>query len=263
MARLDLPSLHKELDGFKQRFDKWAQHTVSATEQLRDGHLRRIKELQATLRSLEQRKAELEQQAADVQQRLAGEHAELEQLQTELAKIQAEQAALPALLAEVKESLAAETEEYERTEAGEARAQGAWPRMVALKSRKLAALRQALAMYRQSLGLWFEHGQDDGERMQVVMDRIDPRDHSRRFSFAVQVVGKDTYQVPTCDPPLDGVAALVEQLNARRLTFGQFVQRVRRSFAALVRAEMQQQAGAAAAAAAATQPAAAAVAAVS
>ena len=45
-ARLELPALHKELDGFKHRFDKWAQQTVSAAEQLRDGHLRRVRQLQ-------------------------------------------------------------------------------------------------------------------------------------------------------------------------------------------------------------------------
>lgn len=104
IARLDLPTLQRELDGFKHKFDKWAEGAVATTEQTRDAHLRRVRELQgasrearpypttwhtlrtgpsacssispqrsfklaATMRSLEQRQAELEQQVVEVEQR--------------------------------------------------------------------------------------------------------------------------------------------------------------------------------------------------
>ena len=62
-----------------------------------------------------------------------------------------------------------------------------------LKERKLGALHQALAMYQQRLGLEFQHGEEDGEQLRVVMRQLDPRDHARPFQFAVQVVGDNTY----------------------------------------------------------------------
>ena len=62
-----------------------------------------------------------------------------------------------------------------------------------LKERKLGALHQALAMYQQRLGLEFQHGEEDGEQLRVVMRQLDPRDHARPFQFAVQVVGDNSY----------------------------------------------------------------------
>ena len=62
-----------------------------------------------------------------------------------------------------------------------------------LKERKLGALQQALAMYQQRLGLEFQHGEEDGEQLRVVMRQLDPRDHARPFQFAVQVVGDNSY----------------------------------------------------------------------
>jgi len=62
-----------------------------------------------------------------------------------------------------------------------------------LKEAKLGALHQALAMYRQRLGLEFVHGEGDGERLRVVMTLLDPRDHARPFQFAVQVAADNTY----------------------------------------------------------------------
>lgn len=62
-----------------------------------------------------------------------------------------------------------------------------------LKERKLGALHQALGMYQQRLGLEFQHGDADGEQLRVVMTQVDARDPARPFTFAVQVMGDNSY----------------------------------------------------------------------
>jgi hypothetical protein len=118
---------------------------------------------------------------------LTSEHGQVAELQAELARIEEEQGRLPALVQEVQEALEAEAEAYERQEA-------ALCDQEALKERKLGALHQALAMYRERLGLEFVHAEGDGEQLRVVLREVDARDHARAFQFAVQVVGDSSYQ---------------------------------------------------------------------
>ena len=70
----------------------------------------------------------------------------------------------------------------------------------AVKQRKLEALHTALGMYRRWLGLSFEHGEADGERLLVALEHVGAAaGHAGaapppRASFAVQVVGDNSYQ---------------------------------------------------------------------
>ncbi|KAI7843139.1 hypothetical protein COHA_003310 [Chlorella ohadii] len=221
-ARIDLAALQRQLDGFQAKFRQWAQRAVAGAEALRDGHLARLREFQATIRGLEQQHAELEQRAADVRERLARETGEVEELQAELAKIQAEQDALPALVKEVQDALEAEAAAFQRQEA-------ALSNQESLKERKLGALHQALAMYRSRLGLEFVHG--EGEQLRCIFTQLDPRDHARPFQFAVQVVGDNSYAVQACEPAVPGLQRLLEQLNGGG-SFSAFVRCMRSEFQA-------------------------------
>lgn len=77
--------------------------------------------------------------------------------------------------------------------------------------------------------------------MQVVLTLVDPRQHQRRFTFTVQVLEGNEYRVPACKPPVEALPRLLSELNTGALKFGQFVQRMRREFQAIVQAEVQQQ----------------------
>ncbi|KAI3425962.1 hypothetical protein D9Q98_007932 [Chlorella vulgaris] len=233
-VRIDLQALQRQLDSFHTKFQHWAHRTVATAEGLRDQHLARLREFQAAIRGLEQQQADLEQRAANVKRRLAREQGEMQQLQQDLDSIRAEQGKLPALVQEVHEALQAEAEAFERQEAALCNQEG-------LKERKLGALHQALGMYQQRLGLEFQHGDADGEQLRVVMTQVDARDPARPFTFAVQVMGDNSYAVQACDPDLPAMPQLLAELNSGG-TFSRFVRCVRTEFRAVVKAEMQQQA---------------------
>lgn len=236
-ARIDLGGLQRQLDAFQSRFTAWAQRTVGAAEHLRDSHLARLREFQAAIRGLEQQRAVLEQRAAEVQQRLASESGEVAALQQELAAIEEEQGRLPALVAELAAALESEAEAFTRQEA-------ALSNQESLKERKLGALHQALGWYSTRLGLEFQHGEEDGDQLRVVLTQVDPQDHARPFQFAVRVSGDNSYEVESCEPAVAGMPQLLAQLNSGG-SFSQFVRCMRHEFQTAVRAEMggvQQQA---------------------
>lgn len=44
--RIDLRALQRQLDAFHTKFQHWAQRTEAGAEELRDGHLGRLREFQ-------------------------------------------------------------------------------------------------------------------------------------------------------------------------------------------------------------------------
>jgi Tfp pilus assembly protein PilN len=162
---------------------------------------------------------------------LATEDAEVEALEHDIELIRREQSALPARLLEVKAVLDAETAAAAtRTAAAQHQEQH--------KQRKLDALREALDCYKDRLALAFEHSDDDGECLNVVLTQVDPRNGDRPFFFAIQVLDGDLYNVQTCEPSVPNLPALVSQLNSSN-DFSQFVRKLRQEFKALVAAEMK------------------------
>jgi hypothetical protein len=99
--------------------------------------------------------------------------------------VRRQQAALPAAVAEVRHALDAEAAEAERQAAALADQEAA-------KQRKLGALRTALGMYRDRLGLAFRHC--EGEQLDVVFTRVDTAAPGREFRFGVVVLPDDTYE---------------------------------------------------------------------
>ncbi|GAB4822989.1 hypothetical protein N2152v2_010035 [Parachlorella kessleri] len=232
-SRIDLQGLQKELDGFKNRVERWSQGVCSSAESARDAHFQRIREFQAAIRSLEQQQEELLRRAEEVRQRLASEHAQVEQLQEELGRIRAEQDALPPLVQELKEALDAEAADFARREA-------VIKDTSAAKQHKLQALRQAAALYKQRLGLAFEHASGEGEQLNVVFTHVDPRDHGRGFHFAVEVQEDSSYAVSGCQPSVERLPELLVALNSGGQDFSGFVRALRREFQGVVAQEMQQ-----------------------
>jgi hypothetical protein len=93
-------------------------------------------------------------------------------------------------------------------------------------------LNQAIKKY-SSLGLEFQRSQ--GESMKFIFTQIDPKNHSRPFSFTIFVDSNDSYILVETFPVLDSVFCVntVQMLNQDN-DIGKFVFRVRQSFAKYV-----------------------------
>jgi hypothetical protein len=74
--------------------------------------------------------------------------------------------------------------------------------------------------------------------MSVVFKLVDPRDPARPFKFSVRVKKDDSYELISCEPPLDCLDDLAPYLRQQG-TFGQFAKGARRRFVALVKREME------------------------
>jgi hypothetical protein len=151
---------------------------------------------------------------------LADESSQIAELQEELKKVQTEQEALPSLLADVRLSLEAELA------AAESRAQDMAKKEITA-NKTLKGVQTGLNMYREYLGLDFEH--NDGEHMNIVFTHLDSGAPERRFSVAIRVQG-DKYEATSSTPPLDSLPELVDELNASN-DFSAFVRKTRAQFA--------------------------------
>lgn len=115
---------------------------------------------------------------------LAAEAVELRDLETVSVAAVREAESLGPLLGEVGSSLEEERQAAQRASACLADTE-------AVRTRKLGALRAALALYRDRLGLSFVQHPDG--LLRIGLAAVDPRDAERSWSFAVAVGEGDAY----------------------------------------------------------------------
>lgn len=94
--------------------------------------------------------------------------------------------------------------------------------------KKLEALRHAVEVYRERLGLAFETV-SGSENLKVSMKYIDPEDPEKWFFFSVRVGSDGKYSIASCEPRVGEVDALLMELN-RSNSFCSFVRSMRRKF---------------------------------
>mmetsp|Transcript_1208 Transcript_1208/g.7948 ORF Transcript_1208/g.7948 Transcript_1208/m.7948 type:complete len:109 (-) Transcript_1208:815-1141(-) len=94
--------------------------------------------------------------------------------------------------------------------------------------KKLEALRHAVEVYRERLGLAFETA-PGSENLKVSMKYIDPQDPEKWFTFAVHVGSDGKYSIANCEPWVGEVDALLIELNKTN-NFCNFVRSMRRKF---------------------------------
>lgn len=94
-------------------------------------------------------------------------------------------------------------------------------------------LTRGVAFYKR-LGLDFDGLGED--LLHLRFTKIDPRDLDREFTFSVKVTEDDVYDIRDVNPPVEGVAEMVEELNETN-DFSYFVRRMRREFVAIVAKE--------------------------
>ncbi|KAL0040656.1 hypothetical protein WJX79_000804 [Trebouxia sp. C0005] len=220
-STIDLEQLQHELQSARGAFDKWALNTVSAADQLRDTHTKKVSELRGDIESLKQRQQELSIQAENLRQCLSVEHSQEEALQAELSLVQAEEAALPLKISKLQEALRLESIELQRRESAIAHEE-------TTKQKTMSLLRKNLDTFRTRLGLSFRGV--PGEELSFVFTSIDPKDHARQFAFGIKVQEGQTYTVTTCEPPINAVDDLLQSLNKGTIQFSAFVQKMRRQF---------------------------------
>ncbi|KAA6421430.1 MAG: kinetochore Spc25 [Trebouxia sp. A1-2] len=167
-STIDLEQLQHELQSARGAFDKWALNTVSAADQLRDTHTKKVSELRG----------------------LSVEHSQEEALQAELSLVQAEEAALPLKISKLQEALRLESIELQRRESAIAHEE-------TTKQKTMSLLRKNLDTFRTRLGLSFRGV--PGEELSFVFTSIDPKDHARQFAFGIKVQEGQTYTVVSCE----------------------------------------------------------------
>lgn len=225
---LDMDALALELADARRALECAVARRVNEEREGRERADGALEEMESQRRELEARIAEARKmgqvrgkEAQDMKTAVAKVSREVEELKSQ-------EAHLPTAVETLQAALDAEAQEVDAEEAALADEES-------LKERKMAALRDAVACYRERLGLRFEHTKE--EELVLVFTLVDHDDPKREFACKVKVSpASGEYAVTGGDPAIDEAtrARLVAELNATE-DFAAFVRAVRRLFRGMCR----------------------------
>ncbi|CAL8467196.1 g6732 [Coccomyxa elongata] len=222
--RIVLEQLNRDLSANRAKVEGWAQSKSTAVDNLQKQHLTSVKDLKNRIATMEVKKAKREEEVEQLKKRSIDEGKEVEELHSELRAAEEECEALPKELQEMKAALDRETAELQRQESALADKES-------LREGKLRSLRQALDLYRARLGLHFRR--DNKDELLLVFTHIDPSNHLQEYILGVHVQEDNTYSITKCEPTLEGLDGLLEELNKSN-NFSDFVRQLRKRFQQLV-----------------------------
>uniref|UniRef100_A0A7S3VTS5 Kinetochore protein SPC25 n=1 Tax=Dunaliella tertiolecta TaxID=3047 RepID=A0A7S3VTS5_DUNTE len=219
---MDLLELEHELSRVRSALDSWSDCKQQSAQEVKDSHVQFLQDQHGKMQSMKMKQGQMESAALLVKQRLEREQREAESLQDASSSLRAEKDAMCKRLIALQESLhSLEQEQLQReTEA---------KREDNVKQKKVAALRKALSMYSGRLGLEFKQGADE---LLLEMTQVQASHPQRVFKVAVRVLPDNSYSVTQCDPPVEKLPQLVQQLNLSN-SFGDFVKSLRQEFSKL------------------------------
>ena len=208
----------------RSRFDVWAKGRVKEVDALRQGLAqaeaevgRRLEALQGELKALGRRGAAAEEIARRHAAEEEGVRSAVGEAVQKIGELTPQVAGLKSAVVKCQTEL--RTSEADLEESSAARQQ------------RLGALQQAVRLYRDRLGLAFHSSPPEAlkEELSVEFAQIDRSEPERAFTFAVHVGADNRYSVTRCEPELEGVGVLVEQLNTSN-DFSAFVRTMRTAF---------------------------------
>lgn len=216
---IDLRELDVELAKTKATVDAWAKHKTDSFINARDAHFQTMQDQSAKLNELQAAHVALTASVQQVKQRVQVEENESEAAQQAAKEAQLSHEALRQRVEAMREELRLKDEACLELEE-------ACLLNESIKTKKLNALRKALALYSTRLGLDFTS--KDGV-LELVFTRVDPSQPTRPFAVSVKVQEDKSYIVTKCSPPLQCLPGLLSTLNQTG-DFSGFTKEVRTAF---------------------------------
>eukprot|EP00232_Nephroselmis_pyriformis_P030068 CAMPEP_0182863318 /NCGR_PEP_ID=MMETSP0034_2-20130328/6579_1 /TAXON_ID=156128 /ORGANISM="Nephroselmis pyriformis, Strain CCMP717" /LENGTH=247 /DNA_ID=CAMNT_0024995513 /DNA_START=87 /DNA_END=826 /DNA_ORIENTATION=+ len=217
-----LDVLQKELASTKAEFDSWAAEKIDAVESMRQNHEGVREKREAEVKVLREKAENMETFTSEVKQKMKEQDAELKIFKGEVEASKKEEEALPDALLMLRDQVEKHSQEVQKEYQG-------LQEEAAANEQKLDAFTRVVDMYKARLGLRVE--QAGAGDLAVVFTLLDPADHDREFKFFVRVSGGGGYSVSQCEPRVEGLEGMVEEVNASG-NVSQLVRSMRQAFRA-------------------------------
>lgn len=201
----EIARLSSKLSQVSDKFiNQWTGESLLQYLRHSDAQLRQfVQQAEVQIADIKREIVELKQQASSNQLAVADEQSRAKQIDSAIKEAEAKTEQLLFQKEQWEKQLAEETKQcQEQKELIEAQERAT--------RQRLEALNQAERFFKERMGLEFR--KIDGEHVQFVFTNVDSKAHDRSFYLTVKIANNQ-YYVTDCCPSIEGIPAMVEELN--------------------------------------------------